>query len=180
MLILCCDHGREYYINKDQLQLNWGVGNLIFRNHINRKLSVTKVVEEERAECKWSSIVEFIESIDKSKISRMRSQINSIIRHIQMKPWISQVCIFLLGFLVGCFFITHEFPPEMAGVQILTDNTLDFLTIDQYSPCLTQMVRKAIVPPSKLPYNLENGHREHSHGQAQLIKKLFKGMVGRK
>ena len=96
-----------------------------------------------------------------------------------MTPWILQVCIFLLGFFVGCF-ITHGLTSETASVQILTDNTLDFLKIDQYSPCLTQMVRRAIVPPSKLPYNLENGHREHSHGQAQLIKKLFKGMVGRK
>ena len=58
-----------------------------------------------------------------------------------------------------------------------TDNMLDFLTVDQHSPCLMQMLRNVIVPPSNLPYNLENGNREHSHGQAQLIKKLFKGKV---
>ena len=46
-----------------------------------------------------------------------------------------------------------------------------------YPPCLMQMLRNVIVPPSNLPYNLENGNREHSHGQAQLIKKLFKGKV---
>ena len=51
---------------------------------------------------------------------------------------------------------------------------------DQHSPCLTKVVRKVIVPPSELPYNLVDGTREHSHGQAQLIKKLFRGMVGRK
>ena len=30
-----------------------------------------------------------------------------------------------------------------------------------------------------VPYNLQDGNREHSHGQAQLIKMLFQGMVGR-
>ena len=49
---------------------------------------------------------------------------------------------------------------------------------DQYSPCLTNIVRQVIIPPSELPYNLVDGTREHSHGQAQLIKKLFRGMVG--
>ena len=66
------------------------------------------------------------------------------------------------------------------SVQSPANNIFDFLTIDQHSQCLTQIVRNVIVPPSKLPYNLVDGSREHSHGQAQLIKKLFKGMVGRK
>ena len=71
---------------------------------------------------------------------------------------------------------------ETQSVQWSPYNIVDLLKeiqIDQHSPCLTQIVRKVIVPPSKLPYNLVDGNREHSHGQAQLIKKLFKGMVRR-
>ena len=70
----------------------------------------------------------------------------------------------------------------MHGLENHTAQSLDLLKeipIDQCSSGLTQIVRKVLVPPSKLPYNLEDGTREQSHGQAQLIKKLFKGMVGR-
>ena len=61
----------------------------------------------------------------------------------------------------------------------LTLESLHKTPLDQRDPSLLPLVRQVLVPPSKLPYNLENGHREHSHGQAQLIKKLFRGMVGR-
>ena len=108
------------------------------------------------------------------------SQNNSVTRQIRQRLGISEDCLLLLGFLLGCF-ITYGLITlhghEIQSVQSQTENMLDFLTFDQHSPRLIQMLRNVIVPPSNLPYNLGNGNREHSHGQAQLIKKLFKGKV---
>ena len=107
-------------------------------------------------------------------------QSNNVTGQIWQKLGILEYCLFLLGFLIGCLttygLITLR-GHEKDSLQSQTENMLDFRTIDQYSPCLMQMLRNVIVPPSNLPYNLENGNREHSHGQAQLIKKLFKGKV---
>ena len=108
------------------------------------------------------------------------SQSNSVARQIRQKLGISEYCLFLLGFLMGClttYGLITLHGHEKDSSQSQTDNMLDFLTFDQHSTCLVQMLRNVIVPPSNLPYNLENGNREHSHGQAQLIKKLFKGKV---
>ena len=118
------------------------------------------------------------------------SQNRSVTRQIRQILGISEDCLFILGFLVGCFTtygLVHLHGQEtcsaqsqkVPSAQSQTDSMLDFRTFDQYSPCLTEMLRKVIVPPSNLPYNLENGNREHSHGQAQLIKKIFKGKVSK-
>ena len=118
------------------------------------------------------------------------SQNRSVTRQIRQILGISEDCLFILGFLVGCFTtygLVHLHGQETCSAQSQrvpsarsqTDSMLDFLTFNQNSPCLTEMLRKVIVPPSNLPYNLENGNREHSHGQAQLIKKLFKGKVSK-
>ena len=100
-------------------------------------------------------------------------QIEIINRRIHNTPWIPKVCFFILGCLITYGLI------HLHGLE--TKSVLDCLKeipIDQYSPSLPQIVREVIVPPSELPYNLVNGNKEHSHGQAQLIKKLFQGMVG--
>ena len=97
--------------------------------------------------------------------------------------------IILFVFLFGCFLTLRWGGTSVAGDPLVVPDhrrahyedhlTLESLyktPLDQWDPSLLPLV---LVPPSKLPYNLENGHREHSHGQAQLIKKLFRGMVGR-
>ena len=128
-------------------------------------------------------------------IPRDMSQNKSVTRQIRQKLSISEDCLFLMGFLMGCFTtygLVHLHGQvtcsaqsqtfhgqETYSAQSQTDSMLDFLTFNQNSPCLTEMLRKVIVPPSNLPYYLENGNREHSHGQAQLIKKIFKGKVSK-
>ena len=104
-------------------------------------------------------------------------RIKSITDTIRRNHGYREVCLFLLGCYLT-FGLIHLHVLQTDSIQSPANITLDFLTIDQHSPYLTQIVSKVIVPPSKLPYNLVDGSREHSHGQAQLIKKLFKGMVG--
>ena len=121
------------------------------------------------------------------------------VRNMLRKRRMSQVCFFFLGCcitygLTRLTTINIQFSqgPDMrsdqcsiftteadSSVAYILDNLKNTPT-DQYSPCLSQIVREVVVQPSKLPYNLEDGRREHSHGQAQLIKKLFRGMVGAK
>ena len=108
--------------------------------------------------------------------------------------WIPEVVSFLLGCIITCgvttviFHCSHrpEKPscfgsPTPSHVYPVQTRTLDSLReepLDQWSPSLAQIVREVVIPPSKLPYNLVNGNRDPSYGQAQLIKKLFRGKVG--
>ena len=60
--------------------------------------------------------------------------------------------------------------------DLMTLESLQKTPLDQWDPTLLPLVRQVLVPPFSGPYNLYN-KCEHSHGQAQLIKKLFKGKV---
>ena len=98
------------------------------------------------------------------------------------------ISVFLFGYLVTVKWgnITIRSATAVIPMIQLTNNngernqlTLESLEespIDQRDPSLLPLVRKVLVPPSSLPYNLDN-EGEHSHGQAQLIKRLFKGKV---
>ena len=74
--------------------------------------------------------------------------------------------------------VTGDNRRPMEGNQ-LTLQSLQKTPLDQRDPSLLPLVRQVLVPPSTLPYNLDSVG-EHSHGQAQLIKKLFRGKVMRK
>ena len=82
-------------------------------------------------------------------------------------------------FFMGCLVTDGLTRLSTISIHYCSLDNLKNTPTDQFSPCLTQIVREVLVPPSKHPYNLQDGNREHSHGQAQLIKKLFKGMVRR-
>ena len=97
------------------------------------------------------------------------------------------VLMILFVFLFVCF-MTLRWGGTAADPLVVADNrrtpeddlmTLESLQktpLDQRDPSLLPLVRHVLVPPSSLPYHLDN-EGEHSHGQAQLIKKLFKGKV---
>ena len=95
------------------------------------------------------------------------------------------VLMILFVFLFVCFLTLRWGGTAAAGdFLVVADNRRTLLTLeslqktplDQRDPSLLPLVRHVLVPPSSLPYNLDN-EGEHSHGQAQLIKKLFKGKV---
>jgi hypothetical protein len=46
------------------------------------------------------------------------------------------------------------------------------VNLDQNDPALLPIIRSVLAPPSNLPYKLDT-NSESSHGQAQLIRKLF-------
>jgi hypothetical protein len=48
--------------------------------------------------------------------------------------------------------------------------------LDQNDPALLPIIRSVLVPPSNLPYKLDT-NSESSHGQAQLMRKLFRNKV---
>ncbi len=50
------------------------------------------------------------------------------------------------------------------------------IRLDQDDPSLLPIIRSVLVPPSTLPYNLTT-KSETSHGQGQLMRKLFKDKV---
>ena len=62
------------------------------------------------------------------------------------------------------------------GEEKLTLQSLQKTPLHQRDPSLLPLARRVLIPPSSLPYNLDSVG-EHSHGQAQLIKKLFRGKV---
>ena len=100
------------------------------------------------------------------------------------------LCVFLFGCVLtlkwGNITIqsaTAVFPLVVTGdnrrpmeENQLTLQSLQKTPLDQRDPSLLPLVRQVLVPPSTLPYNLDSVG-EHSHGQAQLIKKLFRGKV---
>ena len=98
--------------------------------------------------------------------------------HIQKNKWTIgewiKGCLFVLGCIMAIrltLFPTQPYQTCPHSVDDLTNTPTD-----QNSPCLAQIVKQVLIPPSGLPYNLADD-REHSHGQAQLIKKLFEGKV---
>ena len=105
---------------------------------------------------------------------------------IQQRSQTTKVWYFLIGCLItygltrlSTIGMQLQLQLDAIGIHYCSLDNLKNTPTDQFSPCLTQIVREVLVPPSKLPYNLQDGNREHSHGQAQLIKMLFQGMVGR-
>ena len=91
--------------------------------------------------------------------------------------------ILLLVFFFGCFLTLrwggfsvvadYRRTPDQ---DLVTLKSLQKTPLDQWDPMLLPLVRQVLVPPSSRPYYLNN-KCEHSHGQAQLIKRLFKGKV---
>ena len=79
-------------------------------------------------------------------------------------------CFFVLGCITAIRLIL--FPTQLNQTCPLSVDDLKNTPTDQNSPCLAQIVKQVLIPPSRVPYNLAED-REHSHGQAQLIKKLF-------
>ena len=110
------------------------------------------------------------------KIKRQKSAVEfhaGIMLLIQHKSQTTKV----LYFLIGCLVTYGLTQLSTISIHHCSLDNLKNTPTDQFSPCLTQIVREVLVPPSKHPYNLQDGNREHSHGQAQLIKMLFQEMV---
>ena len=98
--------------------------------------------------------------------------------HINKNQWTIGEWIKGCLFVLGCITVIRLtlFPTQLNQTCPLSVDDLKNTPTDQNSPCLAQIVNQVLIPPSGLPYNLAED-REHSHGQAQLIKKLFEGKV---
>lgn len=67
--------------------------------------------------------------------------------------------------------------PKSSSSSTVTNETEIGASIDQKDPNLIQAVRnKYLIPPSSLPYNLEESELNPSMGQGQMMARLFQGV----